>query len=392
MFKGNSTLDKEQILDVYTEEQLFHYYCSNFKLINVSFLSDSRTESSPSCRIAYVEGKLKFKDFGDSFPATDVWGYVGRKYSLSYTDTLKRIYTDLIVKPVLNLPNTQGNRVKAKQTQLAVNEKIRIRIKRRYWNNDDYRYWYERYQIPLPMLEEYNIYPISDYWLNTNMLSVHYAAEKLSYCYTYYYHDDLLLRKIYQPLSKNAKWKSNIDNTVVQGIANIPKFADLLIITSSMKDILVLKLMGYPSVSPNNEMSWLSDSVWTKFQSRYKQIVLLHNTDAAGIISAARLSYYYNIPFITIPLDYNKKDPSDLLHSIRNIEKTKSIIATQLNMLYNKKKHLIKYKIVKDNRVQEKTGVFYEESPKIAEQTFTKLLEHFNVRVLDCVAQEVTNI
>ena len=319
MIHGHQNITKEQILNKVSEEELFQHYCPNFKAVDTFFVSDLRKETKPSCRISDFGGYLLYKDFGSSDPGTNIWGYLMRKYSIKYLDTLDMIASDFNLRSS-NLV-TDLNIINLNITKTGQSRRTIIKIKVRPWMLYDKNYWWEKYGITKQVLTEFNVKPISHFWINDNI----FYSDQPSYSYDYYYHEGRLLRKIYQPLSK-YKWYSNIDNTIVQGIANIPKVNDLLIITKSLKDIMCLKQLGYYAVAPNNEVSWIPELVWQKFTARYKNIFIFFDNDDAGITNAQRFSNQYGIPYFYLPIEDGVKDISDYINKYGSLAKAKQLM------------------------------------------------------------------
>lgn len=328
MLTGRVVITKEEILERYSEEQLFKFYIPTFEKIGRMFFSSDREETQPSCSISrFPNGHLYFKDFGTTDRAADIWGYVQRKFCCNFPQALEKIAGDLGLRPPVTLRmNTSTQNIYRHTTHVTQPNTI-IRIKKREWKTVDTDYWFGRYFIPRELVELYNVHPISDFWINLH----HVRAEKVAYSYDYYYYENTLLRKIYQPLaSKERKWFSNINTTVVQGIANIPKTADLLLITKSLKDVMILKLLGYPAVATNNESSWLPEQVWEKFKTRYKTKVILFDNDAAGIRNAAVFSEQYDLKSIIVPAERDVTDVSDFVMKHRSLPQAQHMIQESL--------------------------------------------------------------
>ena len=312
------------ILSLISEEELFKIYCSNFVEVDTAFCSELRSDRTPSCRITDLGSGLRYKDFGTDIPATDIWGYLQIKHNLSHIQVLEKVSNDLHVGKV-SLYQDFLDKDNSKPS--LPRDKTIIKIRTRQWFAYDKEYWYGNYNIPKKLLESYNIVPIDYYWVEKSFKEYQFLADKLSYCYNYYWHNGLFLRKIYQPLSVDAKWISNIDDTVVQGIANIPKTADLLIISSSLKDVLCWNLLGYSAVAPNNEKTWLPLVVWSKFGSRYKKIIIMFDNDSTGLNSMSKFSEQFNIPYTYIPqsADTSIKNISDFIKNF-GINSTKDLV------------------------------------------------------------------
>lgn len=389
MIKGRYQATKEDILERHSEEELFRRYCPEFKKLNVPFKSEFREEQIPSCRISRLRVGIRYRDFGSTDPTMDIWAYLMKKFGEDFRTVVNRVAGDLgMVKPLVN-PNTSKSVLKIVKDPYDDPAK-KIDIKRRDWTIFDQKYW-GQYEITIDLLEEYNICPISCFWINGVISYVH----DLGYSYNYYHHRGTILRKIYQPnaIRKN-KWRSNIDNTVVQGIDNIPKTADLLIISSSMKDIMVLRLIGFPAVAPNSEQAWIPEKVWEKFKQRYKRIVILFDSDEPGFLSACHFSLLYNVPYIVIPPYLFKpgfKDPSDLVSQVKNLSFVKDIINQQLDML-TEEAIIIEYKFIKNNRVHTRQAPVYAKDETSAIEQLTELLMKFGVEPFECKQVTLSNL
>jgi 5S rRNA maturation endonuclease (ribonuclease M5) len=126
----------------------------------------------------------------------------------------------------------------------------------------------------------------------------------------FYEHNGIFRVKIYQPYNKDFKWTTNLDSTVVDGYKELED-SELLVITKSRKDRLVLNNLGYQSISTNNEGSFLPDDVFIKLRQKYQRIVLLFDNDKAGVETSKKFSELYDMENIAIPTCYKEKDIAD---------------------------------------------------------------------------------
>lgn len=301
MYEISAVLSKENLLSKIDSYSIFKYYCPNFKKINKPFRSPFHEDKNPSAFVIHYDGDFLFKDFGgDSLRAVD---FVMKMFNLSFRDALEKINYDF----GLNLGGKQGEHVEIPEVEESVvyeKSTAIIKIKRRDWNEKDLAYW-GSFGIMLETLNKFNVVPISYFSINGYM----YKAAELSYSYEYYWENDIFRRKIYQPLSK-AKWFSN-GGDVVQGEGMLPKSGDLLIITSSLKDVMVLYQLGYTAIAPTSESTFVPDKYFEKQTNRFKKIILFMDSDAAGIKQSLKFNEKWGLDYILIPRDINKKDVSD---------------------------------------------------------------------------------
>lgn len=317
MYEISADLSKENLLSRIDSYSIFKYYCPNFKKINKPFKSPFHEDKHPSAFVIYYEGDFLFKDFGgDSLRAID---FVMKMYNLSFRDALEKINYDF----GLGLSGKEGTNVEIPELDdTIVYEKTTsiIKIKRRDWNEKDLSYW-GSFGIGYKTLNKFNVVPISYFSINEYM----YKAEELAYSYEYYWEDSIFRRKIYQPLSKN-KWYSNGGN-VVQGEGVLPKFGELLIITSSLKDVMTLYELGYIAIAPTSESTFVPDTYFEKQHKRFKKIILFMDSDTTGIKRSLELNRKWGLDYILIPKEYNKKDISDYSKTFGK-EMTKLLLKT----------------------------------------------------------------
>lgn len=302
MYGGSIEWDEELLLERIGDDNIFKYYIPAFSKIDTPFSSPFREDKNPSCSITEHHGRLWFKDFGDPYQqkAETCIRLIGRIYGLSYKDAIEKIRHDISGNPIEYRKTDYKKKQKSKDTI--------IKIKKTVWTKDDERYWLD-YGIDTKLLDYANISSISNFWIINAKGSFQINSRKLSYSFNYYWSNGIYRRKIYQPEGTRDKWFSNVDSTVVQGWNILPKQGDLLIITKSFKDVLVLRNENYYSIASNNEKSFIPDLVFDKLKKRWNKIVIWYDNDDTGLVNARLFSDKYNIPYITT--EDKEKDPSD---------------------------------------------------------------------------------
>lgn len=300
MYRVTPLLTVDNIFKKITSYDIFRKYCLEFKEVGKAFHSPFRTDKHPSAFIIYYNGDLLFKDFGgDSLRAIN---FVSKLLSLNFPETLERINNDFGLG--LEGGEFKNSKTENKKIVLYDKEDLVIKIKRKNWEQKDIDYWMQ-YDIQLTTLKLFDVYPISHYSINDYIE----IADSLAYSYDYYWENDIFRRKIYQPFSKK-KWVNN-GGKVVQGEGMLPKTGDLLIITSSLKDVMTLYELGYTAIAPTSETAFVPDKYFEKQTSRFKHKLLFFDSDDTGIKRSIELSEKWNIDYILIPRE-NDKDPKDI--------------------------------------------------------------------------------
>ena len=119
--------------------------------------------------------------------------------------------------------------------------------------------------------------------------------------------------KIYRPLaSKFTKWRTNLTNRHVQGLAELPKEGgNLLIITKSLKDVMCCYEMGFNAIAAASETVFIPEDILQSLRSKWKHIVILYDRDATGMHKARQYSKQYKLDAFFINKKFKAKDLSD---------------------------------------------------------------------------------
>ena len=124
---------------------------------------------------------------------------------------------------------------------------------------------------------------------------------------------------MYQPGQKNKKFIKVKD--YVQGSDQLTG-SNILIICSSLKDVLSLKAMnfkGIDAIAPDSENSLLPKEYMHDMMTRYKRIFTLFDDDIAGMKSMKKYQEMYGIPYLHLQMS---KDLSDSVrdYGLKNVQ------------------------------------------------------------------------
>ena len=287
------------LLEKVSDYDIYGYYLGSFKpgkLMNSPLRPDDKI---PSFAIFPSKtGDLLFKDHG-----TGVSGNALKFMKLyRQLDTREEIEHELL-RIVKCVNPTQTAR---KAVRVAENASTTlIGIVRQPFTEVDKQYW-KQFHISTDTLHLFNVFSIK-YFLCNNIVRGVYKEDNPMYAYKV---DDKF--KIYRPLaSKYTKWRTNLNNTNIQGYAQLPEKGNLLIITKSLKDVMCLYEMGFTAISPSSETTFLPDDVLKSLHKRFKNIVILYDRDQAGVKNARQYSKEYSLDAIFIHKKFKAKDVSD---------------------------------------------------------------------------------
>ena len=301
-----TSLNKNVILNNITQEQIFKYYCPNFRNIGVKFCSEFRQDPNPSAIISPYNGRLLYKDFGESVKSCDCFSYVMRKYNISFNDVIEMIARDFNIVPSnISLDIKKEITVAPIETDYK-QATVKFEFKTRNYYSRDMEYW-GQYNLTIDILKFFDVHPVQ--WLrvikNNKSILVHEST-------IYVYIIDSNVYKFLFPYNTERKWLTNKDSTnVYQGFRQLPLFGDTLIITKSLKDVMVLYKYGYNAIAVAGESVIIEYEFVQKLYKRFNKIYLFFDNDLAGRKGSGKNAKKLQLEEKFIDNSFISKDISD---------------------------------------------------------------------------------
>lgn len=313
IFPDPPKITKEFILQNVSQEDIFARYLGSGISFTHLFKLPYRDEKTPSAKFFVgADNILRFKDFG-SGQSLDCFGVVMFMQRCDFPTALKTIAHDFNLQfndyssTTLPIDWTISSTVVRPKTETI------IEVKRKNFTEKELAWW-NSYFITPDLLKEYNVNSLSNFWINGTMLCSdgdHLFGYDLGFSET-----GNKKWKIYRPLQpKEKKWKSNTTSSDIQGWKQLPETGELAIVTSSMKDLLTLRALGYHAIAFQSEVCIFSENIINQLKERFTRQLILLDSDSSGIQSAKINSDKFGIPFIYIPTQLKQKDPSDLIRA-----------------------------------------------------------------------------
>lgn len=309
-------LSTEYILSKVSEYDIFRFYCTPFDKLGTRFKSELREDNSPTVNISLHRQRLLYKDFGHPDHSLDCFGYIMVKYGISFREALIRITEDFGLGYVRK--RSQLKAVVHGIQPKFVKRRSKISVKKRGWNQEDKKFW-QQFGISKDLLIKFGVSPLSYFWIN----EIRFKCNTISYVYNFKNG-----HKIYCPFEKEHKWYSTTTKECIQGYAQLPKDGETIFITSSLKDIMCLEVLGYPSIALQSEMQMPEESLLQELKSRFTNVYVLLDNDYdsdtnPGQTMADKICDKYKLVNVCIPDSLQSKDISDLIknHSL-HIAKT----------------------------------------------------------------------
>lgn len=312
-------IDVQKALDC--AEKVFSSHLPGYTLGVGNTNSPLRSDPRPSFSIRWVKDRWRWRDWGTG-KSGDVISFIQEMYGLDFNQSVQKIVNEY------NVPSfVEGKDSHCKQISKGIKkqQKVEIDVKSRpaFLLKDEI--WWKQFGISLETLKKYNVKSCSHIFINKRAI----LCKELTFAY-FEKKDGKISVKIYCPTS-TPKWLTNSNYDVWQGWSQMDEKADILIITSSLKDAMSIKeTTGYNSVALQAESVLPKEKIINELKSRFSKIYVFydndfHNEKNNGRIMGKKLADKFDLIQIEIPEEYKSKDYSDLVKNY-SIEKAKIIL------------------------------------------------------------------
>lgn len=325
-------ITKDLLLSKFSEETIFCHYLGINSISKKLIRNTTRDDKNPTCGFyRNGSGTLILHDFatGEYF---NCFSYVMKAYHCDYHKALDIIASDF---GLIHYDNKPVPTIRHVPTFKEEENKITyIQIEMGKFDEQDLKWW-GSFGITEKTLNKFRVFPCKSVFLNGNLVSQR-AQHNLIYGYYFGKKDGIEQWRIYFPKRKEMRFMGNVPTKTIQGYKQLPKEGKLLVITKSMKDVMLLYEMGIPAIAPNSETQFVSDKMLEELHTRFKYIVLLYDNDLTGVTftNKIRKAHPDLIPFL-IPRKTLCKDLSDFYKTYGKLE-TKLLIKSGINYIKNK--------------------------------------------------------
>ena len=330
----NFTIDpkitKEFLLSKNSEETYMAYYLG-IPVKKGLFRSPLRSDNHNTCSFFRGRsGNLYFKDFATGQCLT-FGGVVMEKYHCTYPNALK-----IIAKDFGYIQSSEVKKQEIKiQPKFEGEKETFIQVEIKDFSESELKWW-NSFGVTKQTLDKYKVYSIKTVFLNGNIYA---QSTQHSPIYGYYFgkKENIEQWRIYMPKRKEFRFIGNVSTKTIQGYKQLPDNGKLLVITKSMKDTMLLSSLGIPAVAPNSETQFVSEKLLDEFRERFKNIVLLYDSDLTGVRFMNKIrKQYRDLIVCMIPRKYEAKDISDFYQKYGR-SKTISLIKESINYIKREK-------------------------------------------------------
>lgn len=297
----------DDILSIISEEEIYSYYMSQDFRINKLYQCEFHKDKTPSLGFYQSKKYIRYKCFGCGSTGNP-FEFVMNLFEINFYEALEKIISDFNI--IQNETNTKVRREIKRSFTNNISE-VKIYPSFQPFNKVDFDYW-SQYSLDLSFILNYNVNSCETVYFTSRSGKYRqygiYSKENPMYCYSFNNS-----YKIYRPLSDNkqGKWLQNSTSWDIQGMEQLPKKADIIIITSSLKDVMVLRKLGYYAIAPHGESVMIPDKIIDYIYGISDNVIVFYDQDEAGIKYSNILSDKLSTSRIFIPKEYNIKDISD---------------------------------------------------------------------------------
>jgi hypothetical protein len=297
------------LYDYVSQEDIFNKYW--FKVdFKQKYINPLRPgDKKPGCFYINYKNNLFFVDFGASpsthFSCIDI---VSALYNCSFKEAINVIKKDFKINyNPINFQDTLSMSIKNIENKISFIEKEEciITYKKKEFTQIDLNYW-NQFGITKETLNLYNVNAAITTYINENLYHIYTNAD-IQYVYT-----EKHMHKIYRPYAnKQKKWRTNYKKGILEGYNLLEPNGELLFITKSLKDVMLLKEFNCNAVAVKSETTLASNNAMNLLKSRFKNIIVFFDNDETGLAAANKFNEQYATRSFIIDKKYNVKDISD---------------------------------------------------------------------------------
>jgi hypothetical protein len=304
-------LSVKNILNFLTEEEIFQHYLGfgAIETNNNSYCNPLRNDNKPGCNFKRGTSWLFFNDHAYPEYTGSCFHIVKKKHSCDFWTALRIVNKDFKLGlddgHVLTYTPVKLE-IKVRKKDDTVRDDVDIKIKTMPFLEHDLKYW-RTFGISKNTLDLFNVKSVFKAWINDKYYHK-YSLKEPMYAYLF---DNRM--KLYRPFSKKiVKWRNNCILSDIQGLLQLPDKGDILIITKSLKDVMVLYELGFNAIAPQSETPNFNEDLIEDLRKRFKKIVVWYDNDAPGVRNSILLTEKIEADYFNIPKGM-PKDPSDFL-------------------------------------------------------------------------------
>lgn len=285
------------------------------KCRNRNFSSPFRPDKNPSCRL-YHKKSYYLVDFGDRKSSCNCFEAVARYLNLDVHKDFRQVLEEIDREMNLGIFGCY----KARQVSIfrkVEPEQQSSSILSFIPYTQDFRpyelqYW-GKYGIDINTLKRYDVQSLRYIeFCKSDGKKFNIISTPTIPIYAYFFNESKGL-KIYRPQHRSRfMYAGHLPRPYVFGWKQLPQKGENVIITGGEKDVLSLSAHGFNAIAFNSETANIPPDVMKQLSERFKNIIILFDTDTTGLNESRRVVETYNQQYsvlrLCLPLAGTKKE------------------------------------------------------------------------------------
>lgn len=261
--------DKIRLKFYLSDSDIYQYYYKDFN-IDRKVSSPFRKDPVPSLKFYEKDGNIYWRDFGlGDQKGNDPISFVMQLFDISDIEACNLIWEEIIEGN--NIPKNKRKAVSSKKDFIVTYRDL-VPFELAYWG---------KAQVAIGLLDFFKIKAVDKAYINDILL-----FESIPDDPAFYYDFGPDTFKTYRPLVKNKskKFRGKNNGTILEGWEQLPETGNHLIITKSLKDVVILRNMGILATAPSGEgsLNVIRNNI-KEINGRFKRVLILFDYDEAGI-------------------------------------------------------------------------------------------------------------
>lgn len=306
MLTIRKNLDARDILSKVSEEAVFMRFLGFFSWYK-SYCNPLRYDQRPGCRFREKNNRVYFYDYskGERYDCIDI---VMQTQGVDFVGALEIISEEFQTGHIFKVPPRPDN-----------SKEWTVEPQYKQWENE-MNYWSEYYLDDYIVKYLYQTKPLEQLRVN-GQIKYQHGFNSLAFSWE-------VMPRQYKFYFPNFSVKSKHYNAwMILGYDQLPETGNHLVITKSMKDIMVLTKLGINSVSPTSETILFEEDRIRELKQRFTHIFTLLDRDRTGMNFTNKWRKTYNTKPLLL---FDSKDISDRIKKF-GFRDTSSLIESAKN-------------------------------------------------------------
>lgn len=280
-------ITKSNLINLIDEKEIFSDYGIPYQ--DFEFKNPIRQEKKSSCKFYYnSNNELKLVDFTGWFRG-NVFDFVMFMEGITFKESLFLIYERYVKRKDIPL-SFCIKKIEEKKQDLKSYSNTIIDVDFKNFEKSTYKFFKEQ-GITIKTLNYFKVKVPKRVDVNKKIVYVDTYSFK-AYMYYFGFVEGIHRVKIYFP-GNSMKFLTN--SREIEGLNQLKYEKSELVITKSLKDVMLLFEFGIEAIAPPSEGFMFSKELIEKLKSKYKKIYVMFDFDYAGVRGMQRLKKEHGI-------------------------------------------------------------------------------------------------